>query len=224
MPRLAVEERRSLLVEAAFRVIARGGVEAATTRAICAEAAMPQASFHYAFASRDELLAAVVARSTSDELATVTAPMALLDDMPDITAGIDELLRAGLRAYLNSVAADPEREQAMLTLSQYAQRTPGLEQFARRVYDRYYEIAALTLTAVANACEVGWSRTPQQLAPMVIAATDGLTLAYLATRDLDVCERIVDGTVAMLLGYVQYPKMPTGYSDQRDVQQVRAQE
>ena len=56
MPRLAVAERRAALVEAALRVMVRGGLAAGTTRAIVAEAGMSLASFHYAFSSRDELL------------------------------------------------------------------------------------------------------------------------------------------------------------------------
>ena len=49
-------ERRASLARAARTVIARDGLAAATTRAIVAEAGMPLASFHYAVASRDELL------------------------------------------------------------------------------------------------------------------------------------------------------------------------
>lgn len=203
MPRYSVSHRRELLVEAAFRVIARGGVEAATTRAICAEARMAQASFHYAFASRDELLAAVVARGTSDELAAVTVPLrALRDEYLDVTATIDEVLRLGMLAYFNYLVADPEREQAMIALSQYAQRTPGLESFVVHMYQRYYEIAAQALADAAELCGVTWKKPPSYLAPLVVSATDGLTMAYLATKDHTVSERIIAATVNMLCGYV----------------------
>lgn len=200
MARMSVEERRALLVAAAFRVIARGGVEAATTRAICAEAGTAQAGFHYAFTSRDELLAAVVARGMSDELTAVSGPLTV--PAGDASVTVDELLRAGMTAYLDSVVADPTREQAMLTLSQYAQRTPGLESFAKRMYERYYEMAEHALTEAAARCGVEWKRPAAYLAPLVVAATDGLTLAYLNTGDRGVAERIVASTVNMLCGYV----------------------
>lgn len=45
--RLAIAQRRELLLAAAWRVMIKDGVAAATTRAICAEAGMPQSSFHY---------------------------------------------------------------------------------------------------------------------------------------------------------------------------------
>ena len=73
MPRLAVTDRREALVEAALRVMARDGLAAGTTRAVVAEAGMSLASFHYAFASRDELLAELVRRVVGRELAAATA-------------------------------------------------------------------------------------------------------------------------------------------------------
>ncbi|NUS44880.1 MAG: TetR/AcrR family transcriptional regulator [Mycobacteriaceae bacterium] len=199
--RLVVSQRRSLLVEAAFRVIARGGIEAATTRAICAEAGMAQSSFHYAFDSRDELLAAVVTRGASDALAAATAPVAPPAQPPSVAAPLAELLRAGLRGYLDSVAADPGREQALLTLNLYAQRTPGLESFAQQMYAQYYDVAEQALAGIAAAARIQWTLPPRALAPVLVSATDGLTQAWLATRDAEVAERLIAAAVMMLSGF-----------------------
>jgi AcrR family transcriptional regulator len=49
------EKRREDFIEAAVRVIARHGVEGATTRRIAAEANAPLASLHYYYASKEEL-------------------------------------------------------------------------------------------------------------------------------------------------------------------------
>ncbi|WP_031333554.1 TetR/AcrR family transcriptional regulator [Williamsia sp. D3] len=236
---MSVETRRDLLVQAAFRVIAEHGVEAATTRRISAAASMSLASFHYAFESRDELLAELVARGTSDELATFIAPLSPpsprpgpdsgpVDSGPDdserrtegartegagaeqaaewvLPADIGELLKAGLMSYLESIIADPGRESAMITLAQYARRTKGLEHFAQRLYDRYYEIAQTTLEAAAEAMHVEWATPPSHLAPLVVAATDGLTLAYLNTGNREIAERIIDATVTMLRSHLVSP-------------------
>jgi len=209
---MSVDVRRDLLVRAAFRVIADHGVEAATTRRISAEAGMSLASFHYAFDSRDELLAELVARGTSDELASVTAPLAPPETSDAVHAGdwtlpddIGALIKAGLMSYLESVVADPGREAAMITLAQYARRTEGLEHFATRLYTRYYEIAQVSLEAAADAMGATWATDPEYLAPLVVAATDGLTLAYLNTGDREVAERIIDATVAALLGHLTDP-------------------
>ena len=67
MTRIPAAERRAALAAAARTVIARDGLAAATTRAIVAEAGMPLASFHYAVASRDELLRDVVELVVADE-------------------------------------------------------------------------------------------------------------------------------------------------------------
>ncbi len=211
MARISVEKRRDRLVQAAFRVIADHGVEAATTRRISAEAEMSLASFHYAFESRDELLAELVARGTSDEFAAITAPLTAptaephRDEPWTLPDDIGALLKAGMMSYLASVVADPGREAAMITLAQYARRTPGLEHFSCRLYDRYYEIAQASLEAAAEAMGVTWATDPHHLAPLVVAATDGLTLAYLNTGDREVAERIIDSTVTMLRGHLEAP-------------------
>lgn len=172
---------------------------------------MSLASFHYAFESRDELLAELVARGTSDEFATITAPLTPPAIEPHhnepwtLPDDIGVLLKAGMMSYLESVVADPGREAAMITLAQYARRTPGLEHFARRLYDRYYEIAQASLEAAAEAMGAAWATDPKHLAPLVVAATDGLTLAYLNTGDRDVAERIIDSTVTMLRGHLEAP-------------------
>ncbi|MGZ8176864.1 TetR/AcrR family transcriptional regulator [Williamsia sp. SKLECPSW1] len=185
---------------AAFRVVAADGVEAATTRRICADAGMALASFHYAFDSRDALLeAVVVAGLTSED----TAIHAVLTGNPADTSDVEALLRGGLGGYLDSLVDDPDRERALIALSQYAHRTAGLEHLAADLYRRYYDLAESALTAAADASGVRWRTDPADLAPLVVAATDGLTLAYLNTGDLDVARRIVDACVQMLLLHVE---------------------
>ena len=93
----------------------------------------------------------------------------------------------------------------MITLAQYARRTEGLEHFAQRLYDRYYEIAQTTLEAAAEAMHVEWATPPSHLAPLVVAATDGLTLAYLSTGNREIAERIIDATVTMLRSHLVSP-------------------
>ncbi|MGU3293416.1 TetR/AcrR family transcriptional regulator [Williamsia sp. M5A3_1d] len=194
-------------MEAAFRVVADHGVDAATTRRICAEAGMSLASFHYAFDSRAALLEALVVAGLASEDSAVHAVLTAVDgdggrdgtDRPDI----DDLLRGGLTGYLDSVVADPGREQAMMALTQYARRTPGLEALAARTYERYYQLAARALTAATEASGRRWRTPPSELAPVVVAATDGLTAAYLTTGDLRNARRIVEACVTVLLTHLE---------------------
>jgi len=186
MPRIPASERRAALVQAALAVIARDGVHAATTRAITAEAGMSLASFHYAVASRDELLREVVELvvARQDEAAFGSLDL----DAPDLRSAV----RAVLGSYLDVLRADPAREQAMLELTQHALRTPALGGFPPAQYGVYRDLAARLLEAGAERYGVTWDAPVDDLATLVIALTDGATLAWLATRDDAAAERLLD--------------------------------
>ena len=59
MNRMPVAERREQLVEAALTVASRDGIEAATVRAVAAEAGVSLGVVHYCFQDKDELLRAM---------------------------------------------------------------------------------------------------------------------------------------------------------------------
>ena len=185
MPRIPSSDRRQLLVEAALRVIARHGVAGATTRAIVAEADMSLASFHYAFRSHSEMMRELVAHVVDAEVATVFASLRLGNDIRDA-------LRTGLQAFLEYVTADPGHEQVLQELMQYALRTPGLERLATEQYDAYRAGVSSVLVEGAAVSRVEWSIPVQDVARMVVAITDGVTLAWLADRDTAAAERVLD--------------------------------
>ncbi|MBM7280256.1 TetR family transcriptional regulator [Gordonia rubripertincta] len=202
---MPVEERRELLLESAFRVIARRGVDGATTRAICAEAGVTLSTFHYVFATRDELLEALVERGTEKELTAVSA--ALEEGAQEISqgrSGAVAILESALSAYIDGVQTDPDREQAMISLNQYARQTDGLSDLGLQMYLRYYEAIAAALEGVAAATGTGWDRPTAELAPLVLAATDGITLSYLNIRDRAICDLIADAVVANLSTHIVY--------------------
>ena len=172
MTRIPASERRSALIEAALRVVSRRGIAQATTRAIVAEAGMSLASFHYAFDSRDELIATVVAR---EQQAVV----------PDIVPGQDlrQILESGLLRYLEHLKADPDHEQAMLELTQYALRSAERHPLAVAQYRRYAELAEHSLEVAAEVAGTTWRLPVAEVAHVLVAFTDGLTLTWLVDRD-----------------------------------------
>ncbi|QDZ14428.1 TetR/AcrR family transcriptional regulator [Humibacter ginsenosidimutans] len=188
MTRMSVAERREALVAAALRVIARDGVHAATTRAIAGEAGMPQASFHYAFESRDELMREVVRHVVEQEEGSILPAMAPQSAPTDMR----QALRSGLQHYFAGVTADPDHERAMFELSQYSQRTPGAEHLARLQYESYVELAVSSLTAAAQLVDSSWTRPIDEVARLLIGLTDGLTTTWLATRDDVAAQRFID--------------------------------
>lgn len=204
MTRIAPAARRASLVQAALRVIARDGVAAATTRRIVAEAGMPLASFHYVFASRDELMAELVNTVVAGEqtdlepaLDPATAPL-------ELRAAI----RSGLQHYLDGVRADPDREKAMFELTHWALREPGFAPLARRQYDRYYELAERAARDAAALTGSAWSLPVADVARLLVTLTDGLTIAWLVTRDDAAAERSLDFAADALAALADVP-VPT---------------
>ncbi|MFF1574090.1 TetR/AcrR family transcriptional regulator [Leifsonia sp. NPDC058292] len=197
MTRISAAERRTALVRAALRVVARDGVAAATTRAIVAEAGMSLASFHYAFTSRDELMVELINAVVDGEQSAFT-PALLAASEP---ATVREVVRAGLRDYFDAVRADPDREKAMFELTQWALREPGFEPLARRQYERYFAVAESAVITAAAATASEWLRPTAEVARMLVVLTDGITIAWLVTRDDAAAEATIDfaaGAVAQL--------------------------
>jgi AcrR family transcriptional regulator len=179
VPRIPAGERRAALIDAGLRLIARDGLAHATTRAIVAEAGMSLASFHYAFESReaflDELIAVVVA---NEQQAVLPAP----DAGPD-GGDLRAILENGLLRYLDHLASDPEHEQAMLELTQYALRSPERHPLAVAQYRRYAELAEQALATAAERAGAAWREPVAEAAGVLVAFTDGITLTWLVHRD-----------------------------------------
>jgi len=176
MTHMPVAERRSRLLSAAFAVIARTGVSGATTRAIVEEAGMKLASFHYAFESREDLLAELVNE-------VVETQEVVLEVATAADGSLAGTLEQGLLRYFDQVRQDPHRERAMFELTQYAMRSPVMIGFATRQYARYRQLAAQSLEEAADRTGSTWTRPLDELATDLVALTDGITLAWLADGD-----------------------------------------
>jgi AcrR family transcriptional regulator len=212
MPRVSAADRRTALVHAAVRVVARDGVAAATTRAIVAEAGMSLASFHYAFTSRDELMVELINAVVDGEESAFAPALRPADG----GATMRETVRAGLQNYFEAVRADPDREKAMFELTQWALREPGFEPLARRQYDRYYTVAENALIAAGDVTGNGWRRPTAEIARMLVTLTDGLTIAWLVTRDDAAAAATMDfaaEAVANLVGPARAPRAPIPNAD-----------
>lgn len=195
MPRMSAVERREALARAALAVVVRDGVHAATTRAITAEAGMPLASFHYAVASREELLRDVIELVVAGEGEALFGSPGL--DAPDLRSAVREVLGS----YLALVREHPGREQAMFELTQHALRSPGMSDLPAQQYAAYRELAAQVLDAGAARYGVRWSIPTTELAAFANALTDGATLAWLATRDDDAVDRMLDLAAAAIAAH-----------------------
>ncbi len=177
MGRMTVAERREQLVAAAIRVAERDGVAAMTTRAIATEAEVSLATLHYCFASKRELLEAVLTTIVT-ELADAAQA-----ELPTDLGSAGALLRHGMRRLWEVVEREPGRQQVTYELTQVALRTPGLAGFARWQYDVQYGLTARHLEAVARAAGVEWTLPLPVLSRMLLTVVDGAVLGWLVDRD-----------------------------------------
>ncbi|SOE04120.1 TetR/AcrR family transcriptional regulator [Blastococcus haudaquaticus] len=199
MTRLPVEERRAALVDAALRVMVRNGLAAGTTRAIVSEAGMSLASFHYAFASRDDLLRELVRGVVGREFAAATSGM-------PADAGLLGCLRHAAAGYLEHLAREPGHEQLMLELTMHALRSPTLRPLAREQYRAYTEAATHLLDQVAELTGEQWARPVPELARLLITLVDGATTTWLVDRDTAATRAVLDaGIEAFVAGAAVRP-------------------
>jgi TetR/AcrR family transcriptional regulator, regulator of biofilm formation and stress response len=138
-----VSDRREVVLEATLRVIARSGVDAATHRAVAAEAGVALASTTYHFVSKSDLvrqaLELVIERSTATVAAHAAPPG------PDDSGELVERL-VGLAEALASDDRAPLTAQYELLLE--AGRRPELRALAERWNDAYLGgLAAMTTRA-----------------------------------------------------------------------------
>ena len=112
-PRLPVAERREQLLEAALAIAAERGFHAVTIDGVARACGVTRPVVYGLFADRDALLAALVARAEKRVLAQL-APVFPAVPEPTDDVDPDELLVAGLTAYLTAVASDPRTWRVIL--------------------------------------------------------------------------------------------------------------
>lgn len=221
MTRMPAEARREALVGAAMRVVAERGVSAATTRAIVAEAGMSLASFHYAFDSRDELMAELVAHVIAQEERSIAPAF----EQPPEALSLRGAIRGGLQYYFDALRADPLRETAMFELTHYAMRSADGENLARRQYASYYEMAERALIVAAEQSGQGWRRPVAELAVLLVSLTDGLTMAWLVNRDDEAAAAIMDFAADAVVAFADSPRPSVAESEapeQRTIEPTNA--
>lgn len=174
--RISIEQRRAELLAAATRVIARDGLAEASVRAIVTEAGMPLGAFHYAFESRDELLAILADEVAKDEVSAVVTALETADGRT-----LEGLIATGLKTYLEIMESHPERELAVLELVLHRARHEP--EVAQRQWNAYFDIVAQSLERAAQMCSIEWTQPVITVARSLISVLDGLTVTWLATRN-----------------------------------------
>ncbi|MGV8967099.1 MAG: TetR/AcrR family transcriptional regulator [Cellulomonas sp.] len=176
MDRLPMAERRAQLVRAALAVASRDGIEAATVRAIAAEAGVSLGVVHYCFEDKNELL-----REVGEAIAAQRVDRIVLARTPHADP------RAVIGAALETVwEAMRERRGAQLLsfeLTTAALRNPELRVVATAQLARNLLAARELLEEAAEVAVVRWTVPITLLARLTVATLDGIALAWLVDAD-----------------------------------------
>lgn len=170
--------RRSHIIEAAIRVLARDGIAETTTRKIATEANVNQAMLRYYFGSKDELLFAVLK-------AMMQLTRTIVLSVVDPQATLQEAIRHSLTAFWRHVEAEPELQIIQYELTLYALRNPTSAWLAKEQYDGYCSVIETLLQETSNVVHQPEALAFAPLARFIIGGLDGLILQYISDRNSD---------------------------------------
>lgn len=170
-------DRRTEILEAAIRVLARDGLAQASTRKLAAEAGINQATLLYHVGSKDELLLAVLREMMRQTREIAVA--AAREDLP-----LREAIASSLRAFWQNVEATPELQVMQYELTLYALRNPEAAWLAREQYHGYCEVVEGVLRAASERQGVTCAIPLDGLARFIVGGLDGLILQFVSDRDI----------------------------------------
>ncbi|MEV0640952.1 TetR family transcriptional regulator [Streptomyces sp. NPDC050619] len=159
--RLNYGEGREALLNAAVRVVARGGLRKLTYRAVAEEAGVTHGLVVHHFGSRDALIEEALAHTVRTSL-SVSAVEPGTGEVSDFSAGVSEM-----------VTADPDTQVFQYELLLESRRRPELLPLIRGLYDEYFDATERELSRILPE---GANRAMTRL---VFAALDGLVLHQL---------------------------------------------
>ncbi|GEK23355.1 TetR/AcrR family transcriptional regulator [Cellulomonas xylanilytica] len=187
MNRLPVAERREQLIEAALAVASRDGIDAATVRAVAAEAGVSLGVVHYCFQDKDELLRAMAHAITAANLERSLGELPVEKEDPEsVIEGIIDALWTGIKE-----SRGPQLLSYELTTSSL--RHSELNQVAIEQYRGQWAAAEQVLNLVERSAHVGWSVPRGTLARTIVAVVDGFSLAWLVDGDSEAARSGLQG-------------------------------
>lgn len=192
-----VSERRTEIIDATIRVLARDGIAETTTRKIAAEANVNQATLRYYFGSKDDLLFAVLQKMMSMTADIVRSAASMQGNIRDIIAN-------SLTAFWAHVEETPELQVMQYELTLYALRHPASAWLAKQQYDGYSAVVETicqeAYTATGQTCALPFA----ELARFMIGGLDGLILQFISDRDTGRARRdlvhLISATIALAEG------------------------
>jgi len=159
--RMNYGEGREALLDAAVRVVARGGLRKLTYRAVAQEAGTTHGLVVHHFGSRDALIEEALAHAIRTSLDT-SALEPGTGKAADFAAGVSEM-----------VTTEPDKQAFQYELLLEARRRPELLPHLRTLYDEYFDATHRELSRMLP------EGVGRPLARLVFAALDGLVMHQL---------------------------------------------
>ncbi|NUQ99993.1 MAG: TetR/AcrR family transcriptional regulator [Streptomyces sp.] len=178
--RLQYGEGREALLNAAVRVVARGGLRRLTYRAVAEEAGVTHGLVVHHFGSRDALIEATLAHTIHTSLNT-SALEPGTGRVADFSAGLSEM-----------VTADPDVQAFQYELLLESRRRPELLPQIRALYDEYFDATQRELIRMLPA------GADKALTRLVFAALDGLVLHQLVLGEPEVTDAALEELRSLL--------------------------
>ncbi|MFI1028633.1 TetR/AcrR family transcriptional regulator [Streptomyces sp. NPDC020951] len=178
--RLQYGEGREALLNAAVRVVARGGLRKLTYRAVAEEAGVTHGLVVHHFGSRDALIEEALAHTIRTSL-SISALEPGTGRVADFSTGLSDM-----------VTATPDTQAFQYELLLESRRRPELLPQIRELYDEYFDAAQRELGRMLPA---GADRA---LTRLVFAALDGLVLHQLVLGEPEVTDAALEELRSLL--------------------------
>ena len=190
-------DRRTEILEAAIRVLARDGIAQASTRKLAAEAGINQATLLYYVGSKDELLLAVL-REMMRQTREIAIAAATEHVLP-----LREAIANSVRAFWQHVEATPELQVMQYELTIYALRNPESAWLAREQYSGYCAVVEGVLRSTCEQQGTTCAVSYDALARFIVGGLDGLILQFVSDQSIIRARRDLDLLIAAVIALAE---------------------
>jgi AcrR family transcriptional regulator len=190
MARVPSTVRRQQFIDAAVQVIARDGVDGATTRRIAEEANAPLATLHYCFQTKENLLWAVFEQLAELARANIEASSARGQAASEIASLL-------LQDNVQWAIDNPEANRAQLEIWLWAERSNV--EFAMRVYNMFIDAWKGFLSTATPPLP---DPELESLTRVIVALIDGFAMQFITHGDAERVLQEVRAAQGMLTAYL----------------------
>ncbi|MQP66239.1 TetR family transcriptional regulator [Niveispirillum sp. SYP-B3756] len=170
------EVTKDSIMAAAIAVIAKEGVQGATTRKIAAQAGINLGSLHYHFEGKDAMLLSVLSYLIESSRAALTSYFTETEPLADRIEHLMVFIRGAVERH-------PEQQIALFNLTLYALSTSGSEWLAKKKYEEYLGLYRDALNDASDVRDGTLKPDIEALANFIFTGFVGILMQWLATAN-----------------------------------------